>query len=104
MALSAPERKKKMKKYYFAAYADYTGRKEYYTREEWDAAPTRKKFYAFVVSASEQDNLLSVFARYGGIVAANPCQTKKRAAEIVNFWNECYKKNGTYALCDTPLF
>ena len=67
-----------MKNFYYAA-----------TREQ------NGKNYAFVIKASAGDNLLSVFARYGENLAVNACPTKKEAEELADFWNECYKKNGT---------
>lgn len=53
-------------------------------------------YYAFVVRCSENDNLLHKLDCIGGLVHANICPTKKRAAEVVQHWNDCYRKNGTY--------
>ena len=55
------------------------------------------KNYAFVIKASNGDNLVSLFSRYGENLAVNACATKKDADKLANFWNECYKKNGTNA-------
>lgn len=68
-----------MKYFYYAA-----------TREQ------NGKNYAFVIKASNGDNLVSLFARTGA-KTANACATKKEAEKLADFWNECYKKNGTSA-------
>lgn len=52
--------------------------------------------YASYFCVSENDNLLAKLNSWYGIQYANICPTKKRAEEIVNIWNEGYKKNGTY--------
>lgn len=53
--------------------------------------------YASVMKIGHSDNLLAKLAHYGDIIAVNLCATKKQAEELAAFWNECYKKNGTYA-------
>lgn len=53
------------------------------------------KYYAYAIKATESDNLLSKLA-VTNIISANICDTKKRAEELVTFWNDCYKQNGTY--------
>jgi hypothetical protein len=60
-------------------------------------------YYAYIIKCTESDNLCSVLGRVGGLLHANICPTKKRAAEIVTTWNNNYKENGTY-LFDTPAF
>ena len=60
-------------------------------------------FYSYVVKCSESDNLKSKLDGIGGLQSVNICPTKKRAAELVTFWNDCHKANGTY-LFDTPAF
>ena len=60
------------------------------------------RYYAYIVKVSESDNLLSKLS-IKGIKTANIYPTKKRATEIVNHWNACYKTNGTY-LFDNPSF
>lgn len=54
------------------------------------------KHVSFVLPVSGSDNLMSVLARVNGLSAANICATKKDAAQLAEFWNECYKANGTY--------
>ena len=60
-------------------------------------------YYAYMVKCSDQDNLKSILDTIGGLRYANIYPTKKRAAEIVEFWNTGYKANGTY-LFSSPEF
>lgn len=60
------------------------------------------KYYAYAVKVSESDNLLSKL-EIKGIKAASIFETKKRAYEIVKFWNAVFISNGNY-LFDSPLF
>lgn len=53
-------------------------------------------YYSFVFSVGENDNLASRLDNIGGLQAAQLCQTKKAAQELADFWNDCYKRNGTY--------
>ena len=53
-------------------------------------------YYAFVHSIGQNDNLKTSLDRIGGLQAVRLCQTKKEAAQLANFWNDCYKRNGTY--------
>ena len=53
------------------------------------------KLCAYAIRVRQNENLLSKLA-INNIVSANICGTKKEAREIVNFWNDCYKQNGTY--------
>lgn len=50
---------------------------------------------ASILKVSGNENLLFSL-QIPGITAANICGTKKEAESIVQFWNECYKKNKTY--------
>ena len=61
------------------------------------------KFYAYAVKAPQNSNLVSVLAGIANLKAANIYSTKKKAGEIVTFWNDCYRQNGTY-LFDNPKF
>ena len=54
------------------------------------------KICAFVIKASINDNLKYLFNGYKNLISINACPTEKRAEELANFWNECYKANGTY--------
>lgn len=61
------------------------------------------KFYVYIVKAPQNYNLCSILAGVANLKSANIYRTKKQAGEIVTFWNECYRNNGTY-LFDTPQF
>ena len=74
-----------MKYYYFAVTIEENG-----------------KYYAYAVKANENDNILCKL-KIKNIKCANICLTKKRAAEIVEAWNDSYKTNGTY-MFDSPSF
>lgn len=50
------------------------------------------KRYATVERVSECE---SVLWKLAGYESTNAMPTKKRAQEVVDFWNDCYKKNGT---------
>ena len=60
------------------------------------------KYYAYALTVSESDNLVSKL-EISGIIYANIFETKKLAGEVVKAWNDAYKINGTY-LFDTPSF
>lgn len=82
-----------MKNFYFVVMVDYTGMKDVFG----NCDPEKTRLGAFVWSASESDNLVSVLEHIGGLKTANLCPTKKRAKEIADAWNESFKRNGTYA-------
>ena len=84
-----------MKRFYYVVSVDYTGDERYYKSGE---DLSKEKYYSFVESVTEQDNLFCRINRWGRVFAVNAFETKKRAEEIAAFWNGCYKKNGTYAL------
>lgn len=52
------------------------------------------KRYATVERVSDCE---SVLWKLAGYESANIMPTKKRAQEVVDFWNDLYKKNGSYA-------
>ena len=56
---------------------------------------TDDKYISHVIRASKNDNLLSVL-NIKGIQNANICSSKKKAYELSDYWNDCYKINGTY--------
>ena len=60
------------------------------------------KNYAYVIKVSENDNLLSKL-KIPNIKATNIFPTKKRAYDVAEHWNACFKANGTYYF-DEPLF
>ena len=53
---------------------------------------TDGKYYAYPMRISVADNLLSKLA-IKGIKVANLCETKAKAKEIANTWNETHKIN-----------
>lgn len=53
-------------------------------------------YFACVIKVSESDNLKNHLEAIRGLVHANIRPTKKDAQELADFWNECYKQNGTY--------
>lgn len=53
------------------------------------------KCFAYTLKVNSSDNLLSKLENIN-IVCANICETKKRAEEIVDLWNESFIDNGTY--------
>lgn len=57
------------------------------------------KNYAYAIKVTESDNLLGKL-EVKGIKYANICGTKKRASEIVDYWNNGYKQNGTYMFAE----
>ena len=62
--------------------------------------PIEGKYYAYVERVSDGDNLAWVINRINHILHANIMPTKKKAHETVDFWNESYRKNGTFLLDD----
>lgn len=60
------------------------------------------KYYAHAMRISDGTNVKWELNREN-IVHANVCPTMKRAKEIATFWNDCYKRNGTYMFQDAPF-
>lgn len=60
---------------------------------------TEGKYISSVICAGESDNLLSIL-KIENIHNATICSSKKKAYELSNYWNECYKKNGTHLYYD----
>ena len=56
---------------------------------------TGDKYLSFVLCVRNSDNLLSAL-NIKDIQNANICSSKKLAYELSDYWNECYKINGTY--------
>lgn len=52
------------------------------------------KYISYVLPFTSQDNVICCL-NIKNIVSANVYDTRKRAEEICEYWNECYKKNGT---------
>ena len=53
-------------------------------------------YYSYVVEALQNNNLCSALERIPGLKCAHIYGTRKQAKEIADFWNDCYKANGTY--------
>lgn len=66
-------------------------------RKTWLAVQEKRgdKFYAYALGVSCSDNLVSLLDRYG-IFTANICESKKRAEDISEAWNNGYKASGSY--------
>lgn len=83
-----------MKKFYIAVTVKQDRNDRVFTErpsEEYNPG-----YYAYVTSVSESDDLKSHLQTIGGLLHANICQTKRAAQELADFWNDCYKRNGTY--------
>lgn len=52
--------------------------------------------YAVADKCPESSNFLTAVKGYTGAVAVNICPTSKKAQELADFWNKCYKSNGTH--------
>lgn len=65
----------------------------------WMAVTVKNEdgLYAFPMRVSEYDNLAWKLECIANLKYANLMPTKKRAIEVTDFYNECYKKTGTYA-------
>ena len=61
-----------------------------------------KGYYSFVECFSDSQNLCNF--NFNAYEHVNLCETKKKAKELVEFWNNCYRKNGTYFFQNAPLF
>ena len=58
------------------------------------------KRYATVECVSDCE---SVLWKLAGYESANAMPTKKKAHEVVDFWNDCFRKNGTYMFADSTF-
>lgn len=73
-----------MKRTYIAAQAQENGR-----------------LYAYTIPVTESNNVLSVLAAHKNLIAANVCETKRRAVELVTVWNNTAKQNGRFLFDET---
>lgn len=54
------------------------------------------KNWAGTMTVTSSENIRNLSARVSGkMTAAQLCPTKKCALQLADFWNECFKKNGT---------
>lgn len=64
----------------------------YYVVSEHDSG----KNYAYVLVIGSNNNLLAVLEDYKKAKVVQPCESKKKAHELAEFWNDSYRNNGTY--------
>ena len=71
----------------------------------WIAAIVQEngRHYAFAFRVSENDNLKCRLDGVQNLSSANIMPTKKAACDLVTFWNDGFKANGTY-LFNKPGF
>lgn len=62
--------------------------------------PIEGKYYAYVERISDGDDLVWVINRINHVLHVNIMPTKKKANEVVDCWNNSYRRNGTYLLDD----
>ena len=55
-----------------------------------------ERYFAFMETVSKSDNIIPIVSR-PNILHANIFTSRQEAEQIRDFWNYCYKKNGTYA-------
>ena len=60
--------------------------------------------YAYAQPIGRYINIASFVKDFPDIETMNACNTKKRAKEIAQAWNEQYKANGTYMFADGSKF
>ena len=53
------------------------------------------KYWAGTMTVSSDDNIMNISQKIAGMQAANLCATRKAAEELADYWNECFKRNGT---------
>lgn len=61
------------------------------------------KNYSYVLKVKASTNLWAILKCHKNLTIVHQCDSKKKAVELVNFWNESYKANGTY-MFDEPNF
>lgn len=59
-----------------------------------------EKYYAYMVPVTEMTNLCTAL-KTNNPVTANICPTKKEAVSLVTYWNESFKRNGTFLFDET---
>ena len=79
-----------------------TGNAYFVVVHEYNEKPTLVGLYASVMKVSRGRNLFTLFNSWNKVScekvkSVNLCRTKKEAQELSDFWNQCYKDNGTYA-------
>ena len=69
-------------------------------KENWNEWWDKNKYYAYAERVDNCNNLKDYFSR-DNIHTVNAFPTFKEAKETADFWNECYKKNGSYLYSKT---
>ena len=54
------------------------------------------KYFAWPLTVPANNDIVSEFAGIKGLKTANYCPSRKKAKELADFWNGCYRRNGTY--------
>ena len=54
------------------------------------------RYFAYPLTVPANNNLASEFNGIKGLKSANYCASRKKATELTDFWNQCYRNNGTY--------
>lgn len=62
--------------------------------------PIKGKYFSYVERISDCENLVCVLNGIKHILTATIMPTKKKANEVVDYWNDGYRKNGTFLLDD----
>lgn len=81
--------------YTYIVYDIEDDRRKYIT-SEFEKSEYCPGYHAGVLRVSSADNLISELKEIRGLMHANIQPTKKVAEEIAKYWNDCYKRNGTY--------
>lgn len=62
--------------------------------------PIKGKYFSYVLKVSDSINLASELKEINHLLDATLMPTKKKANEVVDCWNNSYRRNGTYLLDD----
>lgn len=68
------------------------------TKTLWAAVVKEPEQGKYIASAYSFDKYLNMVHVVKGYTIFNLCENKKQAVALSDYWNECYKNNGTYAL------
>lgn len=82
-----------MKNFYFAVTVELDRNESIFSDEKKEPS---MGLLSYIVKASDCNNLVDHFGCIRGLKSVNIFESKKRAEECIDAWNESYKKNGTY--------
>ena len=54
------------------------------------------RYISDAIKCDKGRNLFGLLNRYHDIVHVTPCETRKEAVDMAEYFNECYYNNGTY--------